>query len=411
MNHLVPTGDVPSMKMTFATLPIAALFLASCAPGSGDGLNVSGRPLSEGGDVPLAATLESIQINVFDASCVVCHAGSAAPLGLRLDTASSFVNLVGVPSRQVGSLLRVDPGDPDRSYLVQKLEGSAAEGELMPLGGPALPQSTIDFVRQWIIDGALPDSQGPAGQPPRVISMSPAPDSTGPDFPAEITLGFDRDIDASTVNAMTISLSRSGGDGVFGDPTDVSIASASAGQSPNNARLVVIDLAGVSPVDDRYRVTVEGSGPNLLLSVDGVALDGEFTGALPSGDGAEGGDFVADFVIEGLRPSLDSIQAGVFTPSCATAGCHTGPAGAGLPAGLDLSNADASFASLVDVVSLRAAPTLRVEPLDADASFLIHKLEGTQQANQGGQMPANAAPLDAATIATIRTWIDNGAER
>jgi hypothetical protein len=78
---------------------------------------------------------------------------------------------------------------------------------------------------------------------------------------------------------------------------------------------------------------------------------------------------------------------------------------------MDLSSADASFTSLVNVVSLRGTPVLRVEPLNADASFLIHKLEGTQEANQGRQMPANAAPLDAATVATIRTWIDNGAER
>ena len=82
----------------------AAAFLAvvitlpACSPGNGDGLNVSGRPLSEGGDVPLAATLESIQVNVFDASCTSCHAGAAAPLGLRLDAGNSFVNLVGVSS-------------------------------------------------------------------------------------------------------------------------------------------------------------------------------------------------------------------------------------------------------------------------------------------------------------------------
>lgn len=394
-----------------ASLAITAVLLASCAPGSGDGLNVSGRPLSEGGNVPLAATLESIQVNVFDAACIVCHAGAAAPLGLRLDANSSFVNLVGVPSSQVGSLLRVDPGNPDGSYLIRKLEGTAAEGELMPLGGPALPQTTIDFVRQWIADGALADSQGPAGQPPVVISMAPAPDSMGPDFPAEITLGFDRDLDASTVNALTITLVRSGGDSVFGDPADVPVASTSVGLSQVNPRLAIVDLAGVSAVDDRYRVTAEGSGPNLILSVEGVALDGEFSGAFPSGDGTEGGDFVADFEIAGLQPSLDSIQANVFTATCATAGCHTGPAGGGLPAGLDLSNADASFASLVNAVSLQDAPTLRVEPFNADGSFLIHKLEGTQGPNGGGRMPAFGPPLDPATIGVIRNWIDNGAER
>lgn len=395
----------------YAPLVVVFTLLVSCAPGSGDGLSVSGRPLSEGGDVPLAATLESIQVNVFDAACVVCHAGAAAPLGLRLDANSSFVNLVGVPSRQVGSLLRVNPGDPDSSYLIQKLEDTAAEGELMPLGGPALPQTTIDFVRQWIADGALADSQGPAGQPPVVISMAPAPASMGPDFPAEITLGFDRDIDASTVNALTITLLRSGGDGVFGDPADVAVASTSVRLSPVNPRLAIMDLAGAPAVDDQYRVTAEGSGPNLILSIEGVALDGEFSGAFPSGDGNEGGDFVADFEVAGLQPSLDSIQANVFTPTCATAGCHTGPAGGGLPAGLDLSDADASFASLVNVVSLQDAPTLRVEPSNADASFLIHKLEGTQGPSAGGRMPAFGPPLDQATIDIIRNWIDNGAER
>ena len=109
----------------YAPLAVVLVVLTSCAPGSGEGLNVSGRPLSEGGNVPLAATLESIQVNVFDTSCTVCHAGAAAPVGLRLDAGSSFTNLVGVPSQQVGSLLRVEPGDPDRSYLIQKLEGVA----------------------------------------------------------------------------------------------------------------------------------------------------------------------------------------------------------------------------------------------------------------------------------------------
>jgi hypothetical protein len=47
------------------------------------------------------------------------------------------------------------PGDPDNSYLVQKLEGTAAVGGRMPQGGPFLDQATIDLVRQWISDGAM----------------------------------------------------------------------------------------------------------------------------------------------------------------------------------------------------------------------------------------------------------------
>jgi hypothetical protein len=112
-------------------------------------------------------------------------------------------------------------------------------------------------------------------------------------------LGFDRDIDASTVNAVTVSLIRSGGDGVFGDPTDVLVAPTSVELSPVNPRLVAMGLAGALPVNDRYRVVVEGTGPNLILSIDGIALDGEFAGPFPSGDGVEGGDFVAEFEIAG----------------------------------------------------------------------------------------------------------------
>ena len=383
--------------------------LAACGPGSGEGLSVSGRPLDEGGNVPLAATLESIQVNLFDASCTVCHAGAAAPLGLRLDAGNSFTNLVGVPSAQVGSLLRVNPGDPDASYLVRKLEGTASEGQLMPLGGPPIPQATIDFVRQWISDGAPADSQGNPGTPPVVVSMSPAPDSVSADLPAEIVIGFDSDIDASTVNELTFTLTRSGGDGVFGDAADVQVAATSVGLSAVNPRLAIMDLAGVAATEDRYRVTLEGSGANMILDIGGLALDGEFTGSLPSGDGSEGGDFVAEFEVEGLQASLDSIQANVFAVSCALSGCHSGPAGPGLPQGLDLTSADASFANLVGVTSVQDAPTLRVAPGDADASYLVQKLEGTAAA--GGQMPLGSPPLDQATIDVIRAWIDNGAAR
>ena len=384
-------------------------FVAACSAGSGEGLSVSGRPLDEGGDIPLAATLESIQVNVFDASCTVCHSGAAAPLGLRLDAGNSFTNLVGVPSAQVGSLLRVDPGDPDNSYLVRKLEGTASEGQLMPLGGPPIPQATIDFVRQWISDGAPPDDQAPPGTPPVVVSISPAPDSASAEFPAEIVVGFDREIDASTVNELTFLLTRAGGDGSFGDSADVPIAATSVGLSTVNPRLAIMDLSDVTAVEDRYRVALQGMGPNLILDIEGRALDGEFSGTLPSGDGSQGGDFVAEFEVQGLQASLDSIQANVFDVSCAVSGCHTGPTGSNLPQGLNLSSADASFANLVNVTSVQDPPSQRVAPGDADASYLVQKLEGT--AAFGGQMPAASPPLDQTTIDIVRAWIDNGAAR
>ena len=127
--------------------------ISACDAGSGEGLDISGRPLSEGGEQPLAPTLKSIQANVFNPSCIVCHAGASAPQGLKLDSGNSFANLVGVKSSEVSSLLRVAAGDPNQSYLIQKLEGSASVGEQMPLGGPPIPSATIEFVRQRTTHG------------------------------------------------------------------------------------------------------------------------------------------------------------------------------------------------------------------------------------------------------------------
>jgi len=99
----------------------------------------------------------------------------------------------------------------------------------------------------------------------------------------------------------------------------------------------------------------------------------------------------------------------VFTPTCATAGCHTGPSGAILPSGLDLSDADASFAALVGVPSLQQAGILRVAATDPNNSYLIQKLEGN--AATGLQMPFGLSPLDPAVIAEVRQWITDGALR
>jgi hypothetical protein len=106
-------------------------------------------------------TLSQLQSQIFGPTCAVsgCHSGptsSVLPTGMDLtSTANSFAALVNVASLQVGTLNRVTPDDPDNSYLVQKLEGTAAVGGRMPQGGPFLDQATIDMVRQWIADGAM----------------------------------------------------------------------------------------------------------------------------------------------------------------------------------------------------------------------------------------------------------------
>jgi hypothetical protein len=49
-------------------------------------------------------------------------------------------------------------GDPDGSYLIQKLEGAVGiVGEQMPFGGTPLTTGEISTIRQWITQGA-PDN-------------------------------------------------------------------------------------------------------------------------------------------------------------------------------------------------------------------------------------------------------------
>jgi mono/diheme cytochrome c family protein len=93
---------------------------------------------------------------IFTANCVACHIGAGAPRGLKLDALNSYANLVNVNSSEVPTLKRVKPSDPDNSYLVHKIEGTATVGGRMPPSGAPLSTSQISLIRQWIIAGAAP---------------------------------------------------------------------------------------------------------------------------------------------------------------------------------------------------------------------------------------------------------------
>ena len=356
-----------------------------------------------------------IQSNVFTPTCAVsgCHRGSGAPQGLLLDATNSYALLVNVASSEVPSILRVAPGKPNGSYLIQKLEGSASVGQRMPLNQSPLDQSVINIIRQWITDGAI-DDRAQSANPIRVTSLAPVPNSTLSSPPANIIAMFDRELDVSTVNLNTFILEASGGDGSFNDGNEVAITAASitaaAGMAPMSA---TFDLSGVTMPDDTYRVRLLGSGASLIMDIDANALDGEFSGNFPSGDGTAGGDFEAMFTLTTatMSPTLDFIQTSVFGLTCATSGCHTGPTSGTLPGGMDLSSADASFANLVGVTSIQQPSLSRVAAFDPDNSYLVQKIEGTAPAPNDSRMPFGGQALDAEVISNIRQWIIDGANR
>lgn len=267
-----------------------AVFASACA-GSGEGLDAGGRPIDE--SPPADNSLfQRIQSGIFTPICTQCHEGANAPEGLRLDAANSYAMLVNVPSSQVSSLLRVDPGDPAQSYLVQKLDGTASRGARMPLGGPFLSRDQIDLVREWIAGGAMPGA-AVNGAAFAVIAAVPAHDEQVAPI-AQLQVVFNAPVDASLAVAGAFELIAAGGDDGFDESNERQVPLAAIEVSLGNPSVVRLHTA--SPLTaDRYRLTVHGDGPTPLADVDVRVLDGD-------GDGRSGGRFTSEFTVTRSAP-------------------------------------------------------------------------------------------------------------
>jgi len=135
---------------------------AACAVFSGCDEKLS----SVAGPTPsLAPTFASIQREIFESTdsagrtaCTNCHTttGRNPSGGMNLNHDAAYEQLVNVAVRGKPGAVRVIPGDPDNSYLVQKLEGAASiAGRRMPNNGPPyLTDGQILIVRRWIAIGA-----------------------------------------------------------------------------------------------------------------------------------------------------------------------------------------------------------------------------------------------------------------
>ena len=98
---------------------------------------------------------------VFNGSCAFggCHGGATPQLGMNLSAGLAYANIVGVPAVQLATMDRIEPGQPDLSYLIHKIQGTQAsvggQGVRMPEGGaPPLDQAVIDMFRLWVAQGA-----------------------------------------------------------------------------------------------------------------------------------------------------------------------------------------------------------------------------------------------------------------
>ncbi len=106
------------------------------------------------------ATFSAVKSQIFTPSCAFsgCHGGGSPAEGMNLTAATAYVNIVNVRSSQQGNLDRIEPGDPEASYLYLKvIGGPSISGVRMPRSGPALSQQLLDLLRDWIERGAPND--------------------------------------------------------------------------------------------------------------------------------------------------------------------------------------------------------------------------------------------------------------
>ncbi len=109
----------------------------------------------------LSPTFASIRAEILQTTdtagrtaCVNCHRPQGGtPMDL---TTNPYAALVNVASRLKPGAILVVPGDPDGSYLIQKLEGRSDIVQLrMPRNGPPyLTPGQITVIRRWIEIGA-----------------------------------------------------------------------------------------------------------------------------------------------------------------------------------------------------------------------------------------------------------------
>lgn len=98
---------------------------------------------------------------ILQARCVICHAGPAAPLGLRLDSRDGLLT-----GSSRGAI--VAAGDPAGSELIKRLKGTSLPR--MPMTGPPfLADDEVALFEQWILDGMRPG----AVSEPSVSAPSP----------------------------------------------------------------------------------------------------------------------------------------------------------------------------------------------------------------------------------------------
>jgi hypothetical protein len=104
--------------------------------------------------------------------------------------------------------------------------------------------------------------------------------------PTEVAIAMTQPVDASLVNATTVTLQRAAT-----AAEDPAVVAARVMVSPVNDSLVLL-VPDHALASGRYRLTLRGTGAAALANLNAAVIDG-------NGDGAAGGDYVQEMTIGG----------------------------------------------------------------------------------------------------------------
>lgn len=298
---------------------------------------------------------------IFTASCG-CHGGGQPAAGLSLAAGEAHADLVDVDSVGLPGTLRVAPGDPAGSFLLQKLQPDPPQGERMPIGG-ALSSAQIDVIAAWISAGA-----------PETAEFACAGAAGGDVGEVEIDVRGPVQVQVGEIVELAALVTTPEGEPI----ADPALTWTSSGELT-----LYVDakgaLLGVSP--GTVQLTASAGG------VDSAPIDVEVVAHDP--------------------PAATFAEVrGVTDLRCATSGCHVDGVE---PGDLRFDRpADKLWEELIEDESEQVPSLARVAPNAPTESYLIHKLVQRAPA-VGAQMPIGGAPMPAAQVQVILRWILDGA--
>lgn len=142
------------VKFGAGIIAFGALALGGCSGGE------QALPAGGQGSPPTrsASVFGALEQEVFRSRCANqtgCHIGPKPAGNLDLSPGHAYQDLVGVKAERRPDRLRVAPGNPEGSYLMERLS-PGDDTPQMPWGGPPLSSAELDRIRAWIEGGAKP---------------------------------------------------------------------------------------------------------------------------------------------------------------------------------------------------------------------------------------------------------------